>query len=200
MKHFVGLDVSVKETAVCLVDESGRICREVKVVSHRASVSARHLAVVAMASLRAGCSSAERDVLGNDAVATRLRAQLGAVVGSLGSYQPFELARCAVLRPRCQQQAPAAELDRHRGGSLAYQPPADETAHLAAMEKMRGEFVRSSEIEERISLATDGKGEHATAATARDAVEFAEGRPYQCPQIALDAADHDCLVSGARWG
>ncbi|TPK60653.1 hypothetical protein FJ930_28305 [Mesorhizobium sp. B2-4-15] len=64
MKHFVGLDVSVKETAVCLVDESGRICREVKVVSHRASVSARHLAVVAMASLRAGCSSAERDVFG----------------------------------------------------------------------------------------------------------------------------------------
>ena len=34
MKHYVGLDVSVKETAVCIVDETGRICREVKVVSH----------------------------------------------------------------------------------------------------------------------------------------------------------------------
>ena len=34
MKHFIGLDVSVKETAICIVDESGRICREVKVVSH----------------------------------------------------------------------------------------------------------------------------------------------------------------------
>jgi transposase len=34
MKHFVGLDISVKETAVCVVDETGRICREVKVVSH----------------------------------------------------------------------------------------------------------------------------------------------------------------------
>lgn len=34
MKHFIGLDVAVKETAVCIVDESGRICREVKVVSH----------------------------------------------------------------------------------------------------------------------------------------------------------------------
>ena len=33
MKH-IGLDVAVKETAVCIVDESGRICREVKVVSH----------------------------------------------------------------------------------------------------------------------------------------------------------------------
>lgn len=34
MKHFIGLDVAVKETAVCIVDESGRICREVRVVSH----------------------------------------------------------------------------------------------------------------------------------------------------------------------
>ena len=29
-----GLDVSVKETSLCIVDEAGRICREVKVVSH----------------------------------------------------------------------------------------------------------------------------------------------------------------------
>ncbi|RWB44685.1 MAG: IS110 family transposase, partial [Mesorhizobium sp.] len=34
MKHFIGLNVAVKETAVCIVDESGRICREVKIVSH----------------------------------------------------------------------------------------------------------------------------------------------------------------------
>jgi transposase len=34
MKHFIGLDVSVKETAVCIVDEMGKICREVKVYSH----------------------------------------------------------------------------------------------------------------------------------------------------------------------
>ena len=34
MKHFAGLDVSVKETAVCIVDETGKICREIKVVSH----------------------------------------------------------------------------------------------------------------------------------------------------------------------
>jgi len=34
MKHYAGLDVSVKETSVCIVDETGRICREVKVVSH----------------------------------------------------------------------------------------------------------------------------------------------------------------------
>ena len=34
MKHYTGLDVSVKETAICIVDETGKICREVKVPSH----------------------------------------------------------------------------------------------------------------------------------------------------------------------
>jgi hypothetical protein len=34
MKYFAGLDVSVQETLVCVVDETGRICREMKVVSH----------------------------------------------------------------------------------------------------------------------------------------------------------------------
>jgi len=34
MKHDAGLDVSVKETSVCIVDETGTICREIKVVSH----------------------------------------------------------------------------------------------------------------------------------------------------------------------
>jgi transposase len=34
MKHYAGLDVSVKETSVCIVDEAGNSCREVKVSSH----------------------------------------------------------------------------------------------------------------------------------------------------------------------
>ena len=33
MDHFDGLDVSVKETSVCIVDDTGRIVREVKVTS-----------------------------------------------------------------------------------------------------------------------------------------------------------------------
>ena len=33
MDHFAGLDVSVKETSVCIVDDSGKIAREVKVAS-----------------------------------------------------------------------------------------------------------------------------------------------------------------------
>src|SRR5438270_440492 len=34
MRHYAGLDVSVKETSVCIVDESGKVCRETKVPSH----------------------------------------------------------------------------------------------------------------------------------------------------------------------
>ncbi|GCA52283.1 transposase [Sinorhizobium sp. KGO-5] len=34
MQHYAGLDVSVKETSVCIVDASGRTCQEKKVVSH----------------------------------------------------------------------------------------------------------------------------------------------------------------------
>ena len=33
MDHFAGLDVSVKETGVCIVDDTGRIVREVKIAS-----------------------------------------------------------------------------------------------------------------------------------------------------------------------
>ena len=34
MKHYAGLDVSVKETSVCIVDEIGKVCRETKVPTH----------------------------------------------------------------------------------------------------------------------------------------------------------------------
>src|SRR5438034_11377716 len=33
MAHFAGLDVSVKETSVCIVDDAGKIVREVRVAS-----------------------------------------------------------------------------------------------------------------------------------------------------------------------
>src|SRR3974390_2167893 len=33
MEHFAGLDVSVKDSSVCIVDDTGRIVREVKVAS-----------------------------------------------------------------------------------------------------------------------------------------------------------------------
>src|SRR2546429_2962724 len=34
MRHYAGLDVSVKEASVCIVEESGKVCRETKVPSH----------------------------------------------------------------------------------------------------------------------------------------------------------------------
>lgn len=40
MKHYAGLDVSVKETSVCVIDEAGKICREVKVPSHPEDLAA----------------------------------------------------------------------------------------------------------------------------------------------------------------
>ena len=33
MEHFAGLDVSIKETSVCIVDDTGKIVREVQVAS-----------------------------------------------------------------------------------------------------------------------------------------------------------------------
>ena len=33
MDHFAGLDVSVKETSVCILDDTGKILKEVKVLS-----------------------------------------------------------------------------------------------------------------------------------------------------------------------
>ena len=40
MDHFAGLDVSVKETSVCIVDDTGRIVREAKVASEPEAVLA----------------------------------------------------------------------------------------------------------------------------------------------------------------
>ncbi len=39
VKHNCALDVSVKETAVCIVDESGKICQETEVATWREEAS-----------------------------------------------------------------------------------------------------------------------------------------------------------------
>ena len=33
MQYYVGLDVSVKETSVCIIDKAGKVIREVKVAT-----------------------------------------------------------------------------------------------------------------------------------------------------------------------
>jgi transposase len=40
MEHFAGLDASVKETSVCIIDDAGRLVREVKVASEPAALLA----------------------------------------------------------------------------------------------------------------------------------------------------------------
>ena len=40
MDYFAGLEVSVKETSVCIVDDTGKIVREVKVASEPAALLA----------------------------------------------------------------------------------------------------------------------------------------------------------------
>src|SRR5215471_13895471 len=40
MEYFAGLDVSVNETSVCIVDDAGRIVREVKVASEAGALLA----------------------------------------------------------------------------------------------------------------------------------------------------------------
>jgi hypothetical protein len=44
MDYFAGLDVSVKETSVCIVDDTGKIVREVKVTSEPEALLAAFLA------------------------------------------------------------------------------------------------------------------------------------------------------------
>ena len=39
MDHFAGMDVSVKETSVCIVDDTGKIVREVKIGANRRSAA-----------------------------------------------------------------------------------------------------------------------------------------------------------------
>ena len=40
MAHFVGLDVSVKETSVCVVDDAGKVILEQKVATEPADIIA----------------------------------------------------------------------------------------------------------------------------------------------------------------
>jgi len=40
MKHSVGLDVSVKETAICTVDQAGKVVRESKIATEPQAIIA----------------------------------------------------------------------------------------------------------------------------------------------------------------
>lgn len=114
--------------------------------------------------------------LGDDAVANRLREQLGTAVAQLEPYEAHSnwsdtrfIARFADNMLQRSNWIDAGE------SKLAYQSPPEEAAHLVAMEARRIDFVRSTEIESRISLAIDGSSQYATSATAGEAIAYAEG-------------------------
>jgi predicted NBD/HSP70 family sugar kinase len=46
MDYFAGLDVSVKDTSICIVDDTGKIVREVKVASEPDALLHRDLGLV----------------------------------------------------------------------------------------------------------------------------------------------------------
>jgi len=60
MQHYVGLDVSLKQTAVCVVDQAGKIKREGMVTSDPEAIAqfiTAHAANVVRIGLEAGATS-----------------------------------------------------------------------------------------------------------------------------------------------
>lgn len=113
--------------------------------------------------------------LGDDPVANRLREQLGTAVAGLKPIQPYSNLTDARFIARFANNMLQRSNWIDIGDKIRYRPPADEAAHLEAMEKHRVARLRSIEIESRIDLAIDGESKHATAETARDAVAYAAG-------------------------
>lgn len=113
--------------------------------------------------------------LRDDPVANALRDRLG---GAVSALEPFD-DHSSWVDPRLIGRVVLNMLDRGNwierdDGNLAYQSPPDEAAHFAHMSERHMESVRSIGAESRISLALEG-GEHASAETARMAVDYAEG-------------------------
>src|SRR5262245_7934528 len=91
MDHFAGLDVSVKETSMCIVDDAGKIVREVK---------------VARDSRRKRRDCEKRVHLQNDSALGRLHHPVSFIVG--GSAPSREAAMAAFaekLATRVKRQA-----------------------------------------------------------------------------------------------
>ena len=60
MDYFAGLDVSVKETSVCIVDDTGKIVREVRVASEPEADIAASQCLRFLSVLQAHCSDPVR--------------------------------------------------------------------------------------------------------------------------------------------
>lgn len=113
--------------------------------------------------------------LGDDPAAQALRVRLGSAVEKLEPYESHSNWVDKRFIGRFAQNM----LNRDNwidvgDGKLAYQPPPDEAAHLEQMQQRHAGSAQASETDAQISLAVEG-GDHATTATARIAVDFADG-------------------------
>ena len=97
MDHFAGLDVSVKETSVCIVDDTGKIVREVKVASEPEAL----LAVLKNPAYRFKRIGLEAGPLSQwlySALAEAELAVLGRITASLFAVGPTQAQTCRLRR------------------------------------------------------------------------------------------------------
>jgi hypothetical protein len=111
----------------------------------------------------------------DDPVANRLRQQLGDAVAKL---EPFEnhstwIDERFVGRFVNEMLQRSKWVDRD-DGNIEFHASPELTVHLEAMGRKHTETVGTIDTESRINLAIEG-GEHATAETARRAVDYANG-------------------------
>jgi len=112
--------------------------------------------------------------LSNDPASETLRDRLRNAVGGLELYAEHAGFGDPSFMGRYAQNVVNPENWVEVEGERAYRSPPEEMAHLERLGARRDRFTRESEMEARIQLAID-ESEQATPATARDAVEHADG-------------------------
>ena len=124
MDHFAGLDVSVKETSVCIVDDTGKLVREMKVASEPEAL----LSVLKSPAYRFKRIGLEAGPLSQWLFSALAEAELPVVCVETRHMQ-------AVLKAQDQQDRPQ-RCTRHRaddaGGALPSGPCEDVTQSEAA--------------------------------------------------------------------
>ncbi|BBB10389.1 hypothetical protein [Sphingopyxis sp. EG6] len=112
--------------------------------------------------------------INEDADSAKLRELLRAAVDGLGPYgERADFGDPAFMGRHALNLVTPGNWVEVEGGRT-YRAPTDEEEHLRRLQERHASFARESNMDALIHLAADG-GEHATAETARDAVEYAAG-------------------------
>jgi hypothetical protein len=99
MDYFAGLDVSVKDTSVCIVDDAGKIVREVKIASEPEALLRGEFTMSALPSMAdiAGCDweplCARNGHHGSYSITSSAR-----IIASGSSGNLSELCGCSLMR------------------------------------------------------------------------------------------------------